>query len=159
MKGVDDNKLEPSDEYKFKCSICHNAKSPRCQICKNQDQFQNAFGRHREGGETSAPPSTIRDYFDYNYVVVEGNKKILEFFGNNAQHMKTFEEIGEFQQELSRANREGIKNEMADLMVMLNQMQIVYQIDTSDIMEIMMAKVKRTLAKIDSLKAEVSHEC
>ncbi len=151
MNGVDDNKLEPSDEYKFKCSICMNNQSLMCHVCKNQDRFVNAFNRK----DSDVIVGIVEKYSDYNQKIVEGGKKILEFFGNNAQHMKTFEEMGELQSELARANREGIKNELADVQVMLLQMQMIYQIDHREIIETMIAKISRTLAKIDSLKSGV----
>lgn len=46
-------------------------------------------------------------------------------------------------------NKEHIKEEIADVMVMLKQFQLIYNIPSNEIKEVMRKKIDRTLLRID----------
>ena len=78
--------------------------------------------------------------------------KIIEKYGENHQRYKAVEELSELQTLIVQdANRNGkvpvgrIVEEMADVYVMLKQMQLVYHIDSRDIQPVIDYKLDRAL--------------
>ena len=51
-------------------------------------------------------------------------------------------------------NKEHIKEEIADVMVILKQFQLIYNIPTNDIKNIMQKKIDKTLLKIEEEKKD-----
>lgn len=78
--------------------------------------------------------------------------KIIEKHGENHQRYKAVEELSELQTLIVQdANKNGkvpvgrIVEEMADVYVMLKQMQLVYHIDSRDIQPVIDYKLDRAL--------------
>lgn len=78
--------------------------------------------------------------------------KIIEKYGENHQRYKAVEELSELQTLIVQdANKNGkvpvgrIVEEMADVYVMLKQMQLVYHIDSRDIQPVIDYKLDRAL--------------
>ena len=96
-----------------------------------------------------------------------GLLKIIEHFGVNNQQRKLQEEVFELQEaitthELKKSveyeiplteiigTEEHIIEELADIMVILKEVQYIYKINSKDIRKIMKNKIKRTLKRIKS---------
>lgn len=81
--------------------------------------------------------------------------KIVEAYGLNHQRFKASEELSELQTLiLQDANRNGkvpknrIIEEIADVYVVLKQLELIYQIDSRDIDPVIEYKLERTLNQI-----------
>lgn len=81
--------------------------------------------------------------------------KIIDHYGANHQRYKAAEELSELQTLiLQDANKNGkvplshIIEEIADVKVMVKQLELIYGIDSRDIDPIINAKVDRTLNRI-----------
>lgn len=81
--------------------------------------------------------------------------KIIDHYGANHQRYKAAEELSELQTLiLQDANKNGkvplshIIEEIADVKVMVKQLELIYGIDSRDIDPIVNAKVDRTLNRI-----------
>ena len=78
---------------------------------------------------------------------------IINHYGKTAQTVKAMEELSELIVELAKAfNGQGdvshIAEEMADVHVMLDQLQIIFNIDDRVLEVIATEKIRRTLHKI-----------
>lgn len=79
--------------------------------------------------------------------------QIIEHFGEKAQIIKAIEELSELIKELAKIiNGQGdicsLAEEMADVHVMLTQLQIIFDIDEYVIERIFSEKINRTLKRI-----------
>ena len=79
--------------------------------------------------------------------------KIIEHYGVAAQKVKAIEELSELQKEIAKdligqGNIEHVAEEIADVQIMLRQLQMIYGIDYSDLNKIMSEKTLRTLYRI-----------
>ena len=81
--------------------------------------------------------------------------KIVEHYGSKHQRYKAAEELSELQTLiLQDANQNGkvplsrMIEEIADVYVMLRQIEMIYEIDSRDIEPIIEAKIDRTLNRI-----------
>ena len=97
---------------------------------------------------------TAKDYLKGQTMIVNHEKTlaIVERFGANHQRFKAAEELSELQTLiLQDANSNGkiplnrIVEEIADVYVMLQQLQIIYYIDSRDIEPVIAYKLDRTL--------------
>lgn len=76
-------------------------------------------------------------------------KKILDHYGEEHQIRKTIEELDELKEALEeRHNIEHILEECADVMIMLNQLSLIYDFDKSMTNVMMEYKIERTLLRI-----------
>ena len=80
-------------------------------------------------------------------------EKIIEHYGVAAQKVKAIEELSELQKEIAKdligqGNIENVAEEIADVQIMLRQLQMIYGIDYSDLNKIMSEKTLRTLHRI-----------
>lgn len=83
--------------------------------------------------------------------MVKDLEKILRYYGEKNQIEKTKEELEELIEALDENDFAHIVEEFADVMVMLNQIAIMYAmyaIDTDIIEDMMKYKVRRTLLRI-----------
>ena len=95
----------------------------------------------------------------------ENLKKIIEHYGVNNQQRKLMEEIFELQEaitqkeypaiakgykneQLDKLEKEHIEEEFADVMVILEQFKIYYNLDNDKIVDIMYKKIDRQLERI-----------
>lgn len=80
-------------------------------------------------------------------------KKIINYYGVNAQLKKLNEEVYEFEEAvLEKHNKEHITEEIADILVILTQFIDKYNIDVHKIDTIMQYKVDRQLRRIEKEK-------
>ena len=85
--------------------------------------------------------------------------QIIEHFGINAQQRKLQEEVFELQEAIikkstlgiyAETNTNDIAEEIADCLVLLNQIKEYYKIDDDYLKKIMSQKIDRTLERIEN---------
>lgn len=76
-----------------------------------------------------------------------GIKVIADHYGKEHQTIKTMEELAELIQALAREDVENIKEELADVMVMLEQIKYLYGFSEIEINRIMFSKIVRQLGR------------
>lgn len=80
-------------------------------------------------------------------------KKIINYYGINAQLKKLTEEVYEFEEAvLEKHNKEHITEEIADILVILQQFKEKYNIDLAEINKVMQYKVDRQIRRIEKEK-------
>lgn len=80
-------------------------------------------------------------------------KKIINHYGINAQLKKLNEEVYEFEEAvLEKHNKEHITEEIADILVILQQFKEKYNIDLAEINKVMKNKVDRQIRRIEKEK-------
>lgn len=76
-------------------------------------------------------------------------KKIINYYGINAQLKQLTEEVYEFEEAvLEKHDKEHITEEIADILVILQQFKEKYNIDLTEINKIMKHKVDRQLKRM-----------
>lgn len=75
--------------------------------------------------------------------------KIFSHFGYRKQLKKFSEECYELTEAMLDNDKEHIKEEIADVQVLLNQFKELYKIQDSEIVNIMEQKIDRTLDRIE----------
>ena len=73
---------------------------------------------------------------------------ILNIYGEEAQAKKVIEELAELQRAIVREDVENIHEEIADVLIMLEQLMAFEAIDTKKIDEIIESKIERELKRI-----------
>ena len=96
----------------------------------------------------------FENYESATKIVVETYNEIINHFGVDNQIDKCYEELGELMEELEKYgldcfDREKAKGEIIDVINMLIQMIIIYDISKKEIIEGMAKKNKRTLERIE----------
>lgn len=74
--------------------------------------------------------------------------KITEYFGIENQIVKLNEEVAELTVECVRDNYFGIQEELADVIVLIKQIQFYFEVSDEEIEAVMKEKVARTLKRI-----------
>jgi len=87
------------------------------------------------------------------------NVTILEHYGKEHQKLKTLEELAELQEailhDINKGKPFGILGELADVYIMLDQLQLIYEIDPDDLNAAIEYKQDRQLGRIrDELKPD-----
>lgn len=77
-------------------------------------------------------------------------KEIIKFYGEDNQELKAIEEMSELTKAILKGNVNDIKQEMADVFVMILQLKIIYKISDEEIEQIMISKIDRTLDLINN---------
>lgn len=85
--------------------------------------------------------------------LVHNIKRILANYGDRNQKKKALEELGELSLAIMdemycEGSREHIKEEIADVYVMLEQLKMIYHITDMEVLEVMEYKVNRQLGRI-----------
>lgn len=75
-------------------------------------------------------------------------KKITEHFGVSNQIIKLNEEVAELTVEIVKDNYFGIQEELADVYVILKQIQLYFEIEDEEIDSVSKEKIDRTLKRI-----------
>lgn len=75
-------------------------------------------------------------------------KKITEYFGIDNQIVKLNEEVAELTVECARDNYFGIQEELADVILLVKQIQFYFEVSDEEIESVMKEKVDRTLKRI-----------
>ena len=84
--------------------------------------------------------------------------RIINHYGLNNQQRKLAEEVFELQESMTKyeyspiADKYDIEEELADVMVMLEQFRLYYDIPSMTITEIMQQKIERQLKRIEEGK-------
>ena len=81
----------------------------------------------------------------------EMGRKVWEHYGEEAQTKKLVEELAELITAIAREDARAVREEMADVEVMIMQFKQGFNIDT---LQIMNYKLKRTLARIENEKSK-----
>ena len=74
-------------------------------------------------------------------------KEIADYYGKEHQTIKAIEELAELIQALAKEDVENIKEELADVMVMLEQIKYLYGFSEIEINRIMFSKIVRQLGR------------
>ena len=75
-------------------------------------------------------------------------KKITEYFGIDNQIIKLNEELAELTVEIVKDNYFGVQEELADVYVLLKQIQLYFDIEDEEIESVSNEKIDRTLKRI-----------
>lgn len=79
--------------------------------------------------------------------------KIIEYYGVNVQLKQLNEEVYEFEEAvLEKHDKEHITEEIADILVILQQFKEKYNIDLTEINKVMRYKVDRQIRRIEEEK-------
>lgn len=76
-------------------------------------------------------------------------KAIADYYGKEHQTIKAIEELAELIQALAKGDTENIKEEIADVRVMLEQIEYLYGISEEEITLRICAKLWRQLERIE----------
>jgi NTP pyrophosphatase (non-canonical NTP hydrolase) len=86
---------------------------------------------------------------------MEKLKAIIRHYGLSAQTSKAVEELIELSEVLIKdmnkgdLDRNGLYEEMADALIMIGQLKIIYNIDTAALQQVIDMKIDRTLERMD----------
>ena len=88
-------------------------------------------------------------------------KLLIDHYGHESQKMMLLEEMAELQKEICKEfrgelNKEAITEEVADVLIMLEQVQMMYDISDIRLLEITSEKLVRQLRRIVDEKVELS---
>lgn len=88
-------------------------------------------------------------------------KLLIDHYGHESQKMMLLEEMAELQKEICKEfrgelNKEAITEEVADVLIMLEQVQMMYDISDIKLLEITSEKLVRQLRRIIDEKVELS---
>ena len=83
----------------------------------------------------------------------------LMHYGPDKQRLQTIEELSELEAEIARdLNGKGdpyaLRCELADVLVMLTQLMVIYDIDPDDIEKVISFKLERQLGRIEREKSQ-----
>ena len=88
-------------------------------------------------------------------------KLLIDHYGHESQKMMLLEEMAELQKEICKEfrgelNKEANTEEVADVLIMLEQVQMMYDISDIKLLEITSEKLVRQLRRIVDEKVELS---
>lgn len=88
-------------------------------------------------------------------------KLLIDHYGHESQKMMLLEEMAELQKEICKEfrgelNKDAITEEVADVLIMLEQVQMMYDISDIRLREITSEKLVRQLRRIVDEKVELS---
>lgn len=88
-------------------------------------------------------------------------KLLIDHYGHESQKMMLLEEMAELQKEICKEfrgelNKDAITEEVADVLIMLEQVQMMYDISDIRLLEITNEKLARQLRRIIDEKVELS---
>lgn len=80
--------------------------------------------------------------------------EIINYYGHEPQKMMLLEEMAELQKEICKDMRydpdlEAITEEVADVLIMMEQVQMMYRIDETKLHEITNSKLRRQLKRME----------
>ena len=80
--------------------------------------------------------------------------EIINYYGHESQKMMLLEEMSELQKEIckdmrGKTNQEAITEEVADVLIMLEQIQMMYHISETKLHKITNEKLHRQLRRIE----------
>ena len=86
---------------------------------------------------------------------------LINHYGHESQKMMLLEEMAELQKEICKEfrgelNKDAVTEEVADVLIMLEQVQMMYDISDIKLLEITNEKLARQLRRIVDEKVELS---
>lgn len=86
-------------------------------------------------------------------------KLLIDHYGHESQKMMLLEEMAELQKEICKEfrgelNKDAITEEVADVLIMLEQVQMMYDISETKLHKITNEKLHRQLRRIEDEKSE-----
>lgn len=86
-------------------------------------------------------------------------QKIIDHYGDAAQCVVAIEEMAELQKEICKAYRgqvseQKLLEEIADVQIMLYQTAMIFHLDTEQMPDLMEAKLKRTIERMQDDKTD-----
>lgn len=90
-------------------------------------------------------------------------KEVIDTYGVENQIMMLFEEMAELQKEIcknfrGRENRDHIIEEMADVFIMMNQLQIIFDVKDKELADVTEYKVYRLKKRLEKKKTMENRE-
>lgn len=88
-------------------------------------------------------------------------KLLIDHYGHESQKMMLLEEMAELQKEICKEfrgelSKDAVTEEVADVLIMLEQVQMMYDINDIKLLEITSEKLVRQLRRIVDEKVELS---
>ena len=92
--------------------------------------------------------------------VTDTYKQAIETYGTRAQKLMAIEEMSELTKEIckdfrEKLNRENLIEEMADVLIMLDQMLLMYKISGDEIQQMRERKIERLKGRMDKANDEI----
>ncbi|MGN0693747.1 MAG: hypothetical protein ACI4LK_02410 [Lentihominibacter sp.] len=87
-----------------------------------------------------------------------GTQMIANYYGKENQTVKAMEELAELIQALAKGDIERIKEEFADVQVMLEQIKYLYGLSELDISRVMFRKIVRQMERIEAEEKRYEEE-
>ena len=81
---------------------------------------------------------------------------IINYYGKDHQKIKAIEELSELIKAICKDDKENIKEEIADVYIMLSQLRIIYRLDDQIIEKIEDEKIKRTIERMKIFDSHLS---
>lgn len=92
--------------------------------------------------------------------VIDTYKQAISAYGEKAQKLMTIEEMSELTKEIckdfrGKLNREHLIEEMADVLIMLDQMLLMYEISGDEIQQMRERKIERLKERLEKVNDEI----
>ena len=92
--------------------------------------------------------------------IIDTYKQAIETYGERAQKLMAIEEMSELTKEIckdfrGKLNREHLVEEMADLLIMLDQMLLLYKISGEEVGLMRIKKVERLKERLEKQNDEI----
>lgn len=92
--------------------------------------------------------------------IIDTYKQAIDLYGEKAQKLMAIEEMSELTKEIckdfrEKLNRENLIEEMADVLIMLDQMLLMYKISGDEIQRMRERKIERLKERMDKANDEI----
>ena len=92
--------------------------------------------------------------------IIDTYKQAIDLYGEKAQKLMAIEEMSELTKEIckdfrEKPNRENLIEEMADVLIMLDQMLLMYKISGDEIQQMRERKIERLKGRMDKANDEI----
>lgn len=92
--------------------------------------------------------------------IIDTYKRTIELYGEHAQKLMAIEEMSELTKEVckdfrGKLDREHLIEEMADVLIMLDQMLLLYKIGGEEIVSMCERKMERLKERMDTANDEI----
>lgn len=92
--------------------------------------------------------------------IIDTYKQAIDLYGEKAQKLMAIEEMSELTKEIckdfrEKLNRENLIEEMADVLIMLDQMLLMYKISGDEIQQMRERKIERLKGRMDKANDEI----
>lgn len=92
--------------------------------------------------------------------IIDTYKQAIETYGERAQKLMAIEEMSELTKEIckdfrGKLNREHLVEEMADVLIMLDQLLLMYKVSEEEIVSMCTRKMKRLKERLEKQNDEI----